>query len=51
MILAAVAAHFTSIMSRRRAPEARTHLKVALGAAGAVILVIGGIAAIGRPVL
>jgi hypothetical protein len=51
MVLAAAAAHFTSIMARRRPAEPRRHLSAALGVAGAVILVVGGIAAIGRPVL
>lgn len=51
MVLAAAAAHFTSIMNRRRVPERRSHLTAALGVAGAVILLVGGITAIGRPIL
>jgi hypothetical protein len=51
MVLAAAAAHFTGIMNRRRPPEHRRHLTAALGVAGAVILVVGGITAIGRPIL
>jgi hypothetical protein len=51
MVLAAGAAHFTSILNRRRAPERKRHLTVALGAAGTLILVIGGITAIGRSII
>jgi hypothetical protein len=51
MVLAAVVAHFTSIMNRRRPPEPRNHLTAALGVVGALILVVGGITAIGRPVI
>jgi hypothetical protein len=51
MIVAAAAGHFTSILIRRRGPEARSHLTAALGAAGTLVLIIGGIAAIGRSVL
>jgi hypothetical protein len=51
MLLAAVTAHLTSILHRRRPPDRKGHMPVALGVAGAVILVIGGITAIGRSVL
>lgn len=50
MVLAAVAAHFTSIMIRKRPPEG-SHLTAALGVVGALILIVGGISAIGRSVL
>jgi hypothetical protein len=51
MVLAAAVAHFTSIVNRRRPPEKKNHLTAALGVVGALILVIGGITAIGRSVL
>lgn len=51
MVLAAVAAHFTSIMIRRRQTVEKNHLTAALGVAGALILLVGGITAIGRSVL
>jgi hypothetical protein len=50
MVLAAGAAHFTSILVRRR-PERSRHLTVALGVAGATVLMMAGITAIGRSVL
>lgn len=51
MVVAAAAAHFTSIMNRRRPPERRSHLAAALGVAGTLVLLIGGITAIGRSVI
>lgn len=51
MVLAAAAAHFTSIVNRRRPPEERRHLTAALGVAGSVVLIVGGISALGRSVL
>jgi hypothetical protein len=51
MVLAAIAAHFTSIMIRKRPPEGNHHLTAALGVVGALILLVGGISAIGRSVL
>ncbi len=51
MVLAAAAAHFTSVLNRRRPAERRSHLTVALGVAGTLVLVIGGITAIGRSVI
>ncbi|MBW3554104.1 MAG: hypothetical protein KY466_11365 [Gemmatimonadetes bacterium] len=51
MVLAAAAAHVASIANRRRPVERRSQMTAALGAAGAMILVIGGIAAIQRSIL
>jgi MFS-type transporter involved in bile tolerance (Atg22 family) len=51
MILAAGAAHVTSVVNKRRPPGRRDHLPVALGVAGAVVLIVAGITAIGRPIL
>jgi hypothetical protein len=51
MVLAAGAAHLTSILNRRRAPDRKSHMTVALGAAGTLVLVIGGITAIGRSII
>ncbi len=51
MILAAVVAHIAAGVNKRRAPEAQSHLVAVLGSAGALILVIGGITAIGRAIL
>lgn len=51
MILAAVVAHVAAGMNKRRPPEARSHQVAVLGSAGALILIIGGITAIGRSVV
>lgn len=51
MVLAAAAAHFTSIINRRRPAERRSHLTAALGVAGTLVLIVGGISAIGRSVI
>lgn len=51
MVLAAAVAHIASVINRRRPLETRSHLVAVLGSAGALILIIGGIAAIGRPIL
>jgi hypothetical protein len=51
MILAAVVAHIAAGVNKRRAPERQSHLVAVLGSAGALILVIGGITAIGRAIL
>lgn len=51
MVLAAVVAHIAAGLNKRRAPEARTHLVAVLGSAGALILIVGGITAIGRSIL
>ena len=48
MVLAVAVAHITSIVNRRRPPERRTHTTAALGTAGSLILIVGGIMAIGR---
>lgn len=51
MILAALVAHIAAGLNKRRAPEARSHLVAVLGSAGALILIVGGIMAIGRSIL
>lgn len=51
MVLAAVTAHVASVLNRKRPPEARSPLTAALGVAGALILIVGGIAAIQRAIL
>ena len=51
MLLAAVSAHVAGIVNRRRPVERRSHMTAALGTAGALILIVGGIAAIQRSIL
>lgn len=51
MILAAAAAHITSILNRRRPAERRSHGLAAVGVAAALLLMVAGILAIGRPLL
>lgn len=51
MILAAVVAHVAAGMNKRRPPEPRSHRVAVLGSAGALILIIGGITAIGRSII
>ena len=51
MVLAAVSAHAASMVNRRRPIERRSHLTAALGSAGALILIVGGITAIQRSIL
>lgn len=51
MVLAAAAAHVASVVNKRRPRERRSHMTAALGAAGALILIVGGITAIGRSVV
>lgn len=51
MVLAAVVAHIAAAINKRRPLEARTHLVSVLGSAGGLILIVGGVAAIGRPIL
>lgn len=51
MALAAVVAHLAAGINKRRPPEARSHLVSVLGSAGALILIVGGITAIGRSIL
>ena len=50
MVLSAVIAHVASVVNRRRPPERRSQMTAALGSAGALILIIGGIAAIQRSI-
>lgn len=51
MVLAAVVAHIAAAINKRRPLETRSHLVAVLGTAGSLILIIGGLAAIGRPIL
>ena len=51
MVLAGAVAHVSSVVNRRRPEERRSQMTAALGAAGAMILIIGGIAAIQRSIL
>lgn len=51
MVLAAVVAHIAAAINKRRPLEARTQLVAVLGSAGGLILIVGGLAAIGRPIL
>lgn len=51
MVLAAAAAHVTSIINQRRPAERRSQGIAALGVAVALILIAGGILAIGRAIV
>lgn len=51
MVIAAAVAHMAAVVNRRRPVERRSQMTAALGAAGALILVIAGIAAIQRSIL
>ena len=51
MILAAAVAHIASGVNRRRPTDRQSHLTAVLGAAGALILIVAGITAIGRPIV
>lgn len=51
MLLAAASVHGASVLNRRRPPERQSPMAPALGTAGALVLIIGGIAAIQRSIL
>ena len=51
MLLAAAVAHIGSVVNKRRPVERRSHMTAALASAGALVLIIGGIAAIQRAIL
>ncbi len=51
MVLAAGAGHAASAINKRRPPEQRSHRVAVLGSTGALILIIGGILSIGRPII
>jgi hypothetical protein len=51
MILAAVVGHIAAGINKRRAPEGASHRIALLGSAAALILIVGGIMAIGRSVV
>jgi predicted lipid-binding transport protein (Tim44 family) len=49
MVLAVAVGHVASVINKRRPPERQSHAVAAIGAAGSLLLIIGGITAIGRP--
>ncbi len=49
MVLAAATAHTTSVLARRRPPE-RAHRVTAVGIGVTILLIVGGILSIGRPI-
>ena len=51
MVAAAAVAHATAIVNKRRAPEAQSNGLLLAGVVVATILIVGGIMAIGRPLL
>lgn len=51
MIVAAVVAHVALALNKRRPPERQTHWLAVAGAGLALILIVGGIMAIGRPIV
>jgi heme A synthase len=50
MVLAVVVAHATSVMARRASEPRRAHALRLAGALGALVLILGGISAIGRAI-
>ena len=51
MILAAAAAHVALALNKRRPPERQSHVLPAAGSGLALVLIIGGILSIGRPLV
>lgn len=51
MVLAVAVGHGTSIVNKRRPPERQSHAVAAIGVVGALLLIVGGITAIGRPLV
>lgn len=51
MVLAAAAAHVASALNKRRPPERQSHWLAVAGVGLAFVFIIGGIIAIGRPIL
>jgi hypothetical protein len=51
MILAATTAHVALALNKRRTPEGQNHALAAAGAGIALLLIVGGILSIGRPLL
>lgn len=51
MVLAAGLAHGTAVANRKRAPGEKSHVLGLVGGVGALLLIIGGILAIQRPIL
>ena len=50
MLLAAVAAQTAASLNKRRSPERQSHWLAVSGVAVALVLIVGGILAIGRPI-
>lgn len=50
MILAAAAGHVAAAMNRRRPPERQSHWVAVIGAGLGLVLIVGGIMSIGRPI-
>lgn len=50
MVLAAVVGHVALAMNKRRPPERQSHWLAAAGAGLALVLIVGGILSIGRPI-
>ncbi len=50
MVLAAVAAHVALALNKRRPPDRQSHWLAAAGSGLALVLIIGGILSIGRPI-
>lgn len=50
MILAAVAGHVALALNKRRPPERQSHWVAVIGSGLALVLIVGGILSIGRPI-
>lgn len=50
MILAAVAGHVALALNKRRPPERQSHWVAVIGSGLGLVLIVGGIMAIGRPI-
>lgn len=50
MVVAAVAGHVALALNKRRPPERQSHWVAVVGSGLALVLIVGGIMAIGRPI-